>query len=137
MMLKRCKLLLLVLISVAMLSSEAFAGDEDEGGAKRNGKIRVRNEFGFVVGVIVDADPADLEEAAKDDDPGQAFEDLGGVILNAGDTAVFTGLKAGEHEVFAVDVDDFLNTATLSVDLDKGQTRTVRVVDDDGDISLE
>ena len=132
-MMKTCRLLLLMAIASAMLTGQALAGDDD-GGAKRNAKIEVTNDFGDVIGVIVDADPDDLDDiaglpVAEQED---AFEDLGGVILAPGATAVFTGLKAGSHDVFAVDVFDLTSNDTLSVDLDKGETREVTVVDAGG-----
>lgn len=126
-MLRICKLLVVVSIALVMFSGEALAGDD---GGKRDASLRVRNNFGFAIGVIVDAEEEDLLDLLDSPDPEGDFEDLGGVILNPGTARVISGLKAGDHNVFVVDGADFDNNTSATVNLDKGQRRTIVVTED-------
>jgi hypothetical protein len=132
---RTCKLFVAISIALAMLSSDAFAGDD---GSKRDASLRVRNNFPFAIGVIVDADEDDLMDLLDSTDPVGDFEDLGGVIINPGETDTVTGLKAGSHQVFVVDGGDFENNTTTTVNLNKGQQRTITVNEgDQGDIEID
>jgi hypothetical protein len=132
-MVRTGKLYLIVSIALLMLSSEALAGDD---GAKRNSAIRVRNNFGSAIGVILDIEEADLIAIRDGGDPEGDFVAAGGKILNAGDVARFSGLKAGAHTVIAIDVSTFA-FADETVSVDKGDTETLTVVDDDGFIEFD
>jgi hypothetical protein len=126
-MLKNCQLLFAASIALLLFAGHAFASDN---GAKRNTTLFVENNFGAMIGVIVDADEDDLQEAADSEDPLAAFEELGGMILNDGQTAEFE-LKAGTHELFVVDGTDptFNDTLLTDISLKKGETLTVSIVE--------
>jgi hypothetical protein len=120
---------------VLALSANPLGASDDNGGAKRNPVIEVRNDFGFPVGVILDANEDDLRDAADDADPQAAFEDLGGVIVNPGQT-IELDAKAGANEIFVIDAGDFTNVAVASINVDHGETQQLTVIDFEESISL-
>ena len=109
---------------LAVSASSAFAGGN--GGTKKDPTIRVKNNSGNPVYVFVDVLPEDIQEAADSDDPAGAFDDLGGKLVAGGGHTEFS-VKAGDHNVIAVDTVEQEAIANKPVNVKKGQKKTVTV----------
>jgi len=116
-------------VCLAVSASSVFANGN--GGTKKDSHIKVKNESQDTLYAFVDVDYDDILEAADSDDPAQAFEELGGQLVDSGGKVDFP-VKAGTHRVTVVDVD--LEDAVFvdrSVTVKKGQTKNVFVHDAD------
>jgi hypothetical protein len=134
--------LLTLVAGLAMVFATSTA--EAGGGTKPNSTIRVVNDTGSRIAIIVDPSTTIqnlINGGNKTLTSAQLtqFKNAGGKIINAGATANFS-VKAGPHTVAGAEVDttdgDITTTDSISVTTKKGKTVEVTADDNDGDIVL-
>jgi hypothetical protein len=120
----------------------AVSTAEAGGGTKPNSTIKVTNNTGVQLGVIVDASTAIQTAIGSGTISQTTFLNAGGKIVDNGGAATFS-VKAGAHIVYAAQIiggtttnPDLGAPATLPVTTVKGKTKTVIATADGTDTIL-
>ena len=110
---------------LAVSASSALAGGS--GGTKKDSTIKVVNQGPNPVYAFVNVTQAKIESASMAVDPIAAFKALGGKEIAGGSNHALFQVKAGKHQVIAVDIVEEVGVADKSVTTTKGKTLTVNV----------
>lgn len=116
-------------VCLVVSASTAFAGNG--GGTKKDSTVRVRNESENTLFAFVNVNANDIAVAAESNDPLRAFRDLGGKQIESNGQVDFK-VRTGQQRVTVIDVEEGAAVfVDRNVSVDKGQTQTIVVRNDD------